>query len=356
MKPFDPVVKSYKVVKKQYQGMEKLLNSINRYLDAEPHDMLDHIKALSKPQDLSDLQARVDCLFRKNGELKAKAEVGGVLRKEVGELKNRIAAVEEVKTARAEWDKSKQVAQKIHRYLGYPGDVLNKARFYDHGLKQPTTDSGVKMMRCMVDYGLKLEKTLKELRSLLHPTRAQPEPVGTPGAGPSTTPTPTPSPEFVTPPATQPDPLLQEPIPEINTEELASLKSWAEAGPGILTTLTTGTGTNNPVDLSTLGIVSQEHQCRREECTKRKADDSVSGSNSSEEEEEDSQASLDSDDEEYQDFDTPFDPGKPEMPLFQINRSTTRSTPKKQSSRPKCKAVQMQEKGSTTRTYKRRRG
>ena len=212
--------------------MEKLLNSISWYLDAEPRDILDHIKALPKPQDLSDLQAWVDCLLRENGELKAKAEEGDVLRKEVGELKNRIAAVEkEVKTARAERDKSKEVAQKIHGYLGYPGDVLNKAQLYDHGLKQPTTDSGIKMMRCMVNYGLKLEKTLKELRSLLHPTGAQPEPVGTPGAGPSTTRTPTPSPEFVTPLATPPDPLLQEPIPEINTEELASLKSWAEARP-----------------------------------------------------------------------------------------------------------------------------
>ena len=81
----------------------------------------------------------------------------------------------EVKTARVEQDKSKEVAQKVHDFLGYPGDVLKKALLYDHGLKQPTTDSGVKMMRCMVDYGLKLEKTLKELSSLLHPTGAQPE-------------------------------------------------------------------------------------------------------------------------------------------------------------------------------------
>ena len=162
----------------------------------------------------------------------------------------------EVKIARIERDKSKEVAQKIHGYLGYPGDVLNKARLYDHSLKQPTTDSGVKMMRCMVDYGLKLEKTLKELRAFLHPTAAQTEPVGTAGCDPSTVPTPTPSPEFVTPPATRPNPLLQEPIPEINTEELASLRSWAEAGPGILTTLTTRTNTNNPIDLSTPGTVS----------------------------------------------------------------------------------------------------
>ena len=132
LKPFEPVVQSYKVVKKQFQGMEKLFNSISRYLDAEPGDMLDHIKALPKPQDLLDLQARVDCLLRKNGELKPKAEEGDALRKEVGELKNRIAAVEkEVKTARAERNKSKEVAEKIHGYLGYPGDVLNNARLYN---------------------------------------------------------------------------------------------------------------------------------------------------------------------------------------------------------------------------------
>ena len=239
--------------------MEKLTNSISRYLDAEPDDMLDQIKVLPKPQDFSDLQARIDCLLKENGGLRAKADESDALRKEVGELKDRIKALEkEVKTTRAERDKSKEVTQKVCGFLGNPGDVLNKARLYDHGLKQPTTDSGVKMMRCMVDYGLKMEKTLKELRALLHSTGAQLEPVGTPRARPSTTPAPTPSPEFVTPPATQPDPLLQEPIPELNTEKLQSFRNWAEAGPKALTTPTTGTS-HNPVDLSTLGSASQEH-------------------------------------------------------------------------------------------------
>ena len=319
--------------------------------------MLDQIKVLPKPQDLSDLQARMDCLLKENGELRAKADEGNALRKEVGELKDRIKVMEkEVKTARAERDKSKEVAQKVYRFLGNPGDMLNKAQLYDHGLKQPTTDSGVKMMQCMVDYGLKMEKTLKELCALLHPTGAQPELVGTPEAGPSTNPAPTPSPEFVTPPATQPDPLLQEPIPELNTEELHSLRNWAEAGPKVLTTPITGTGTNNPVDLSTPGSASQEHQRRQEERTKRKADESDSESESSEEEEEESPISLDSDDEEYQSSDTSSDPGQPETPPYQVNRPTTRSTPKKKSSRSKRKAVRKQKQGSGSRTYKRRRG
>ena len=199
--------------------MKKLINSISRYLDTEPDDMLDRIKVLPKPQDLSDLQARIDCILKENGELRAKVDENNALRKEVGELNDRIKAMEkEVKIARAEWDKSKEVTQKVCGFLGNPGDMLNKARLYNHDLKQPSTDSGVKMMRCMVDYGLKMEKTLKELRALLHSTGAQPEPVGTPGAGPSTTPAPTSSPEFVTPTTTQLDPLLQEPIPELNTE------------------------------------------------------------------------------------------------------------------------------------------
>ena len=316
--------------------------------------MLDRIKVLPKPQDLSDLQARIDCLLKENGELRARADESNALRKEVGELKDWIKAMEkEVKTARAVRDKSKEVTQKVCGFLGNPGDVLNKARLYNHGLKQPSTNSGVKMMRCMVDYGLKMEKTLKELRALLHSTGAQSEPIGTPGAGPSTTPTPTSSPEFVTPTTTQPDPLLQEPIPELNMEELHSLRNWAEAGPGALTTPTTGTGTNNPVNLLTPGTISQEDQRRQEERTKRKADESDSESESSEEEEEESPVSLDSDDEEYQGSETPSNPDQLETPPYQVNRPTTRSTSKKKPSRSKRKAARKPQQGSGNKTYKR---
>ena len=319
--------------------------------------MLDWIKARPTPQDIADLQARMDCLLKENGKLRAKADEGDAIWKENGELKDRIRAMKkEVKTARAERDKSKEVTQKVCGFLGNPGDVLNKTRSYNHGLKQPSTDSGVKMMRCMVDYGLKMEKTLKELRALLHSTGAQPEPVGTPGAGPSSTPASTSSPEFVTPTTIQPDPLLQEPIPELNTEELHSLRNWAEVGPGALTTPTTGTGTNNPVNLSTLGTVSQEDQRKQEERTKRKADESESESESSEEEEEEPPLSFDSDDEEYQGSEIPSDPGQPEMPPYQVNRPTTRSTAKKKPSRSKRKAARKPEQGSGSKTYKRRRG
>ena len=214
------------MAKSQYNSMERFIEAISTYLDSEPADVLDRIKALPKPENLTDLQARMDCLLRENGELRARAGEGDALWLEVEDLKTRIKAAErDVKTARAERDKSKEVAQKVYGFLGNLGDVLNKARLFDHGLKQPAIDSGVKMMRCMVDYDLKMEKTLKELRALLQPIGARPEHARMPGAGPSTTPALTTSPDFVTPPANRPNPLLQEPIPVLNTEEMATLQN-----------------------------------------------------------------------------------------------------------------------------------
>ena len=115
-------------------------------------------------------------------------------------------AEKEVKVARTEQNKSKEIARKVCKFLGSPGNVLNKARLFNHGLKQPATDSGIKIMRCMIDYSQKMEKTLKELRTLLQATEGRPKQAGTPEAGSSTTPAPTAS--FVTPPPTRPDPLL----------------------------------------------------------------------------------------------------------------------------------------------------
>ena len=211
----------------------------------------------------------------------------------------------------------------------------------------------MKIMRCIIDYNQKMEKTLKESRSLLKPTEDQPEQTGTPGAGPSTTPAPTAS--FVTPPAIRPDPLLQEPIPVLNTDEMASLRDSAEGGLEALATPTTGTGAN-PVTFSTPGSVSQEQQRRAEERTKRRADEEESESSSSEKEGE-SPITLNLDEEEYEGSDTPSDPGRPETPPYQVNRPVTRSTPKKKSSRSKRKAAQQKEQGgSSSKIYKRRKG
>ena len=53
----------------------------------------------------------MDCLLKENGELRAQAEEGQALWKEMDELRHWIAAIEEeAKIARAERDKAKVVA------------------------------------------------------------------------------------------------------------------------------------------------------------------------------------------------------------------------------------------------------
>ena len=163
-----------------------------------------------------------------------------------------------------------------------------------------------------MDYSTKMEKLLKELRALLQLELAS---ASTPALGPSTVPIPTPNPGFVTPPVAQPDPLLQEAIPEINTEDIASLRTWVEGGPENLTTPTTETGTNIPGSMSTLGTVGQEAQRQTEQRTKRKANESISESGSSEEEEEKDPISLSSDDEEYQGLETPSQSDRFDKPV-----------------------------------------
>ena len=74
-------------------------------------------------------------------------------------------------------------------------------------------------------------------------------------------------------------------------------------------------------------------------------DELESESESSQEEEETPPVSLDPDEEEYEESDTPSDPGQPETPPYQVNRPTTRSTPKKKPSWSKRKAAQKPEKG-----------
>ena len=71
-RPFNPVWESYKVVKSQYQAMESFIEEINTYMDSEPADVMDRIRDLLKPEDLTDLQARMDCLLKENVELRAR--------------------------------------------------------------------------------------------------------------------------------------------------------------------------------------------------------------------------------------------------------------------------------------------
>ena len=92
--------------------MERFIEDISNYMDSEPANVMDRIKALPKPEDLTDLQAWMDCLLKENVELRAKADEGNTLRTENKELKDQLKEVEkEVKAARTEREKSKEIAQ-----------------------------------------------------------------------------------------------------------------------------------------------------------------------------------------------------------------------------------------------------
>ena len=108
--------------------MERFIEEISNFFDAEPAEVMDRIETLSKSEDLTDLQARMDYLLKKNVELRAQADEGDELRAENKEVKDQMKEAEkEVKVARTERDKSKEIAQEVCKFLGSQGDVLNKA-------------------------------------------------------------------------------------------------------------------------------------------------------------------------------------------------------------------------------------
>ena len=133
-----------------------------------PLKVLDAIKQLPKAQDVVDLQARVDCLLKENDELWIKVKEGEAQRKELEELKDRVKAMEgELKSTLEDRDKAMVMAQKFHAFVGYPGDIVNKARLYEENTGQPGTSLGAKVIKCMVDYSTKIKKLLREMRILL---------------------------------------------------------------------------------------------------------------------------------------------------------------------------------------------
>ena len=73
----------------------------------------------------------------------------------------------------------RDLAQKVHAFVGYSGDMVNKAHLYDESMRKPEVVPRPKVIRCLVNYNLKMEKLFKELQALLQPGEQREE------AGPS---------------------------------------------------------------------------------------------------------------------------------------------------------------------------
>ena len=115
--------------------------------------------------------------MKENADLKAQAANREEKLKEAEALT--AAAFEEKVQAQDEREKAVTMAWKIHAFVGYPSDVVNKARLYDESMKKPKVVPVPKVIRCLIDYSLKMEKLISVLRVLLQPREQREE------AGPS---------------------------------------------------------------------------------------------------------------------------------------------------------------------------
>ena len=114
------VLKSMSQVKAQYLAMEDELLEIGRELGMELLKSLEQIRRLPKVREMDELQAQIDYLLKENADLKTQATNQEEKLKEAEAL-----------TAAVFQEKAVTMARKIHAFVGYPGDVVNKARLYD---------------------------------------------------------------------------------------------------------------------------------------------------------------------------------------------------------------------------------
>ena len=59
------------------------------------------------------------------------------------------------------------MARKFHAFVGYPGDVVTKARLHDESMKKSEVVPAPKVLRALIDYSGRMEKLLEEMRTLL---------------------------------------------------------------------------------------------------------------------------------------------------------------------------------------------
>ena len=76
-------------------------------------------------------------------------------------------AFDEKVRAQKEHEKAFTMARKFHAFVGYPGNMVTKARLYDESMKKLEVVPTPKVLRILIDYSGKVEKFLGELHTLL---------------------------------------------------------------------------------------------------------------------------------------------------------------------------------------------
>ena len=279
-KPFASIARGFRQARDQYESMEQALDQIGSELGVSPEEIIPTIRTLPKAQEVDGLRIRIASLISENSRLETQvadrnrraeaaeaqtlvaASQASAAEARAAAAEARAAAAEEARAfAESESTKWHGVSRKFFDSLGFPGDVVPKARIFDQCMKKPEAVSAAKILRMLVDFSTRVENLLKEIRSAFQlgdrgheagPSKQRPEPPSPPTATPGAPPTGAPSASTPQPEATPsrpeaaatpniPDPTQQEPIPDsLNTDDIPSLHQWGTEDLPESRTLATG--------------------------------------------------------------------------------------------------------------------
>ena len=237
-KPFASIARGFRQARDQYESMEQALDQIGSELGVSP-EIIPTIRTLPKAQEVDGLRIRIASLISENGRLEIQvadrnrraeaaeaqtlvvASQASAAEACVAAAEARAAAAEEARAfAESECTKWHGVSRKFFNSLGFPGDVVTKARIFDQCMKKSEAVSAAKILWMLVDFSARVENLLKEIRSAFllgdrgHeagqseqrpnpvPGPSRPEPPSPPTATPGVPPTGAPSASTPQPEAT----------------------------------------------------------------------------------------------------------------------------------------------------------
>ena len=311
-KPFASIARGFRQARNQYESMEKALEQIGSELGVSLEEIIPTIWTRPKAQEVDGLRIRIASLINENGRLETQvadrnrraeaaeaqtlvaASQASAAEARAAAAEARAAAAEEARAlAESESTKWHGVSRKFFDSLGFPGDVVMKARIFDQCMKKPEGVSAAKILRMLVDFSARIENLLKEIWSAFQlgdrgheagqseqrpdpvPGLLWPEPPSPPTATPGAPPTGAPSTSTPRPEATPsrpeaaatpniPDPTQQEPIPDsLNTDDIPSLHQWGtEDLPESRPPATESQGPTDPVIRITPGSVPRSQPRR----------------------------------------------------------------------------------------------
>ena len=204
-KPFASIARGFRQARDQYESMEQALEQIGSELGVSPKEIIPTIRMLPKAQEVDGLQIRIASLISENGRLETQvadrnrraeaaeaqtlvaASQASAAEAHATAAKARATAAEEARAfAESESTKWHGVSRKFFDSLGFPSDVVTKARIFDQCMKKPEAVSVAKILQMLVDFSARVENLLKEIRSAFQlgdrghgagPSEQRPDPV-----------------------------------------------------------------------------------------------------------------------------------------------------------------------------------